>query len=145
MEDWNAMWDFSRLKARVRCLRGWEIRVWLGFYGSDSDLGGFLMVNATRIWDRKYEFDGVWNAQRERAQVWILDGGARLEIKKYWPLKQIIVLHVQGNLQELRYSFCQHKSDNATCYSQCHINNIYRVAPKIAMTHFIHYNKFGYF
>ena len=38
------------------------------FYRSDSDLGGFLMVNATRTWDRKYEFDGVWNAQRERTR-----------------------------------------------------------------------------
>ena len=38
------------------------------FYRSGSDLGGFLMVNATRIWDRKYEFDGVWNAQRERTR-----------------------------------------------------------------------------
>ena len=34
------------------------------FYRSDSDLGGFLIVNATRIWDRKYEFDGQWNARR---------------------------------------------------------------------------------
>ena len=89
------MWDFSRLKARVRSLRCFK---WLEnsdmtwFYRSDSDLGGFLIVNATRIWDRKYEFDGQWNARRwwvpisYEWQVWILDGGARLEIEKYWPL-----------------------------------------------------------
>lgn len=49
--------------------------------------------------------ENLWNAQRERAQVWILDGGARLDVEKLkkniglW--KQISVLHVQGNLQEI--------------------------------------------